>query len=111
LAEAQSLGDEGLRLALDVEARECIFQGRILLARLALARGEGVATQERLRAMLAATKDEVERAALHYELWEVSQDASHAQQADQLYDALYARTPNIQYRNRLDALRGAGVAG
>jgi hypothetical protein len=69
--------------------------------------------------MLAETEDEKEQAILHYELWkaqtlkvsepfEVSGE-DHRQKALELYQNLYEKTPNFEYKQRIEELLGEEV--
>jgi class 3 adenylate cyclase/tetratricopeptide (TPR) repeat protein len=52
------------------------------------------------------TSDEMQPAAWHFALWQVTGDESHRQQAAERYQALYARTPNVLFRQRYNQLTG-----
>ena len=47
-----------------------------------------------------------ELASIHQALWRLGESAESREQAIALYEALYAHTPNIEYRDRLRELRG-----
>ena len=60
-----------------------------------------------LATLLQAAQGEAEQAAIHYELWRLDHgQEAHRQQAAAAYQALYAQTPNVEYKWRYEALSG-----
>ena len=55
--------------------------------------------------MLQQTEDDAQIATLHYELWQMTQDEEHCQAALNLYQTLYATTPNIEYKERMEEMQ------
>ncbi len=43
-------------------------------------------------------------AVIHYELWKLTDDASHRDKAMEMYRALYEKTPNYEYKKRMEEL-------
>ena len=105
--EAEALNAAGLRLALEIGRQDTRFNGEVLAARLLHARGDPAAARERFMALLAASDDQTEQAALHYELWRLDRAPQHGQTALALYRQLFARTPNIEYQKRIRQLEAA----
>jgi len=102
--EARVISTEGLRIAEETGTKEYIFQGNVLSAKIELALGN-VDAPRRLEDMLQQTQDEAEIAALHYELWKMTHDEEHRQTAFNLYQSLYANTPNIEYKERMEEMQ------
>jgi len=106
--EAQVLITEGLRIAEELGNKEYMFKGKVLSAKVDFALGnEGAPC--RLEEMLQQTEDDAEIATLHYELWKMTHNDEHRRAALKLYQALYERTPNIDYKTRMEELQGFGI--
>jgi hypothetical protein len=103
-AEAQALNQEGLRIAEEVGRKEYILQGSILSAKVDFTLGNKDALH-RLKNMLQQTDDNAEIAILHYELWKMAFSEEHRQAALDLYKTLYAATPNIDYKRRMEEMK------
>jgi class 3 adenylate cyclase/tetratricopeptide (TPR) repeat protein len=108
-AAAQPLNDEALSIAAQVEHKDVQFKAQVLALCLRIVLGqiappEAVGEFERL---LGEWPDDAEQAAIQYEIWRVDQDQEpHRQQAADLYRALYAQTPNVEYKQRYEELTG-----
>ena len=101
--EARILNAEGIRFAEQVEDPEYLFKGNVLSTKLAFVLGDESAPY-RLNDMLKQTLKEVEIAVLHYELWKMTHKENHLQIALNLYQKLYATTPNIKYKARIEEM-------
>lgn len=97
-ADAAPLNTAALDTAREVERKEIEFAALVLDARLR-------AAPDDLIALLDIWTQDDQQAALHYELARLGQD-DHRRQAADLYRALYAKTPNVEYRERYAALTG-----
>ncbi len=126
--EAQMLNAEGLQFAQEVGRKDYIFKGKALSAKIQFQLLKKRACPERrrrelimrngmepLEEMLAETEDEVQKAELHYELYQliVNNDEliaegynpeSHCRPALELYRKLYEKTPKIKYKKRAEEL-------
>ncbi len=101
--DAQAVNAEGLRFAEEVNDNEYMFKGQVLSAKVDFALGnEDVPF--RLEGMLQQTEDDAELAALHYELWKMTHSEKHRQAALNFYQTLYATTPNIEYKTRMEEM-------
>jgi class 3 adenylate cyclase/tetratricopeptide (TPR) repeat protein len=103
--EAQVLTTEGLQIAEELGDKEYIFKSKVLSARIAFSLGNKDAPR-RLEEMLQQTEDDMEVATLSYELWKMTHNDEHRQTALTLYHPLYATTPNIEYKTRMEELQG-----
>lgn len=107
-AEADALNREALELVQTLNYEEFISPILALQAKLDVALHRltpGVAAL-RLEELLAETQEERHQALLHDTLWELTGEETHRQQAAALYAALYAESPEIQYRQRYRVLTG-----
>jgi len=102
--EAQALSAEGLRIAEEIEDPEYTFKGKVLSAKIAFAMGNKDALC-RFETMLQQTEDDVEIATIHYELGKMNHNEDHWQIALNLYQRLYATTPNIEYKRRIEEMQ------
>ena len=104
--EAQEAIKEGLQIALTINRKEYIFQGRLVDARLALASGDLKAGRAQLQALLTDAHKEEERAMVHYRLGQIPEQAAlaHKQTALKVYRELFKRTPKAEYRRRIHEL-------
>ena len=102
--EAQALNLEGLQIAEEIGRKDYSLQGNVLSAKVDFALGDKDAPR-RLGEMLQQAEDKVEIATLHYELWKMTQEDEHRQTAFNFYQTLYAITPNIEYKTRMEELQ------
>jgi predicted ATPase/DNA-binding SARP family transcriptional activator len=107
LEAAAALTLEGASLAEAQSRRDELLRARILEAKIANARGERGVAGQMLHRLLAGAEDELQRADVHFALWELGQDGMHAQAALRLYRELYRRTPRHRDRERMDRLTAA----
>ncbi len=118
-AEAQILNAEGLQLAKEVGNKEKIFKGKVFLAKIDFAQGNHELASQNLTSMLEEAEEESEQAELHYELWKMlvsstssGQALSGAEETEQQhrnealarYKHLYEKTPDFQYKKRIEEL-------
>ncbi|MCB9216845.1 MAG: tetratricopeptide repeat protein [Candidatus Kapaibacterium sp.] len=103
---ARNDAEDSLDIAREISSVSSAFAARILLARVGDAEGETARAIAHLRAMLPEAPDDVQRADLHYRLWELSPEHrnEHRASAERLYRDLYAVTPKLEYRSRLEEL-------
>ena len=107
-AEAQAANDQALRLAAQVERKEILFKAQLLAIDLRVAlgqRGHETPATECAR-LLDVWPEDGEQAAIYYQLWRLAGSTDHQSRAAELYHQLYARTPNVEYRQRIQELTG-----
>ena len=115
ILKARACNAEGLQYAEDIGNKSQIFAGRAQKAKIDFALGHKEKAVELLINMLIETANEDEMAELHFELWKMNQTFggfsrlsdskdNHHTVALKLYNKLYAKTPNIEYKNRIDEL-------
>ena len=105
--DSASLNDEALSIAQQVGRKEIEFKAQVTATRLADPQNDPSAAIERLTALLAEWPEDAEQAALYYEIWRADGAQNGAcETAARLYHTLYERTPNIEYRERYEALTG-----
>jgi tetratricopeptide (TPR) repeat protein len=110
-AAAQAADDEALGLAVEIESTDIEFKARLLAVdvRVALGQTNRATARGEYEALLARWTEASEQAAIYYALWRLSDANEERQQATILYRDLYARTPNVEYRRRLEELSGEPV--
>jgi len=107
--EAQPLVEEALTVAEQLGDQETRFKAHLLSIRLQVALGQmdRAAALAQLEEMCDVYTREEERAALHFELWRLDEEReADGRAAAELYRNLYARTPNVAYRQRYETLTG-----
>lgn len=108
-AEAQVLSQEALTIATELKRKDIQFEAQVLAIRLQRAQCQidmqrAIAELERLR---ARWPDDPEQAWLDYEIWQIDPGRERERHnAAQLYQRLYAQTPNIDFRERYGQLTG-----
>jgi tetratricopeptide (TPR) repeat protein len=105
LDQAQTLATEGVGLAQEVVRPQTIFEGQLLQAKIAFARGQEALARQQLQALFNLAGNEARQAALHYELWRMDQGQEQARLALTYYRRLAAQTTNVLYRERLNELQ------
>ncbi len=107
-ASAQPLNDEALAIARQVGRKEIEFKAQVAAIRFAAQQSIDVpAAAERFTALLGDWPDEAEQAALYYEIWQLDRSqVAPRDAAAARYRTLCERTPNIEYRQRYEALTG-----
>jgi tetratricopeptide (TPR) repeat protein len=109
-AEAEPINQEALDIAGLVGRKEIQFQAQLLAVRIRIALGQGdppTAIGE-LEALRSEWPGDAEQAAIDYTIWLLDSERELSRRAAaERYRALYARTPNIEYRWRYTQLSGA----
>jgi tetratricopeptide (TPR) repeat protein len=107
--ESQTLAQEALTVAEEVEERDVLFDTMVLMIHLRLATQQidrQKAVSE-LESLLAKWTDDAQQAALHYEIWHVDQAQQTSRMTSaNLYRDLYTRKPDMIYRQRYETLTG-----
>ena len=82
------------------------FFGKIIGVHIDFANGDEKSLKQ-LYEMIEETQDEREKAPLYYELWKLEtgeKKEKHRQKALYIYQKLYEKIPNIEYKNRIKEL-------
>jgi DNA-binding SARP family transcriptional activator len=108
-AEARRVNDEALSMATHIGQVDIQFPAKLLSLRLRVALhelDESAAIKE-MEALLAEWSEDHQQAAIYYELWRLDSALEpQRRSAITLYERLYARTPNLTYRQRYQELTG-----
>ena len=111
LREARKWAEECVALSEHLNKPDTRFGGRLVLARIDHALGESVSALNRLDELFAQAQSEIEQAGILYELSKIHRDMGnpdqatpHTDRALELYRRLYARTPRVIYRRRIEEL-------
>lgn len=105
--EAWQTNEEGLKYAKEISLTERILQSKILAARLEVAMGKIEAAHQRLNSMLKGEPDVFTLGYVHYELWQLTKEESHAREALTHYREAYIQIPFIEYKERSKLLSEA----
>ena len=81
-----------------------ILEGNVLLTKIDFALGKKEEAISHLSAMLTSVTDEVMLASLRYELWKMTEQEDHRQNALEGYQKLYTKTPRFDYKKRIEEL-------
>lgn len=98
-----------MSIAQEIGGEDVVFAARILADKLDLHfnrhdKSQPERTLAALQAMLSETSGEEQTATLHYELWKMTQHSGNKEKALQIYQNLYEKTPNVEYRKRIEEL-------
>ncbi|MBI5001503.1 MAG: tetratricopeptide repeat protein [Euryarchaeota archaeon] len=105
--DSEALNAEAESIATEVKRDQIIFNCRILSLKL-LALTDKWAAASSLRAMLESAKEDKEAATIHYEISLITGEESHRRAGHELFSKLYAKTPNILFKERAEELRSKG---
>ena len=109
-AAAQILNDEGVQLATKAKQPTALFEGKIVAAKLAQVQVGGDAGRRQLQALLADTNDKIEKARLHYELWQLGNGDKLGRIALKLYQQLEAAGDlDYEHKEHLSILKAEGL--
>ncbi len=98
-----SSAEEARKIALELERGDVVFGATVLLHKVH-ARTDSAGAAEALLALLESSSDDADKAVLRYELYKLKDDEKQRKEALKLYRQLYRKTPNIEYKNRIDEL-------
>jgi len=99
----QIFNNEALEIAKEIKRNDIVFNSTILSLKLtALTEAEEAALN--LTKMLETETEEEYIATIHYEIYKINHSIEHQQKALAIYSELYATTPNIEYKNRIEEL-------
>lgn len=87
------------------------FEAQMLSAIVLHAKGQSQEAHELLKDLHTIRGTEAQHAALHYTLWRVNCTEEYARVAQDLYQRLVCKTPNIEYQERLQELQLAREKG
>lgn len=102
--EAKNLNDEAMQMAEEMQLNDILFQCEVLKSRILFEEDRNSAI-EKLKNLLNDNSDEVKRATLHYELFQMTGDDFHKNKALNIYQKLYEKSPNIDYRDMVEELQ------
>jgi class 3 adenylate cyclase/tetratricopeptide (TPR) repeat protein len=107
-AEAQAANDQALQVAAQVERKEILFKAQLLAIdlRVALGQRSHETPAAECASLLDVWPEDGEQAAIYYQLWRLTGSADQQSRAAELYHRLYAHTPNVEYRQRIQELTG-----
>jgi tetratricopeptide (TPR) repeat protein len=108
-AEAQSMNQEALQIAKEINRSETQLAAQLLAIQLqvALSQTDVPTAAAELEVLLQTWTDQLEQAGIHYTIWRVNPARESSRQtAAQLYQELYEGSPNIEYRQRYAELTG-----
>ena len=109
--QAETVLDEALQNQSFESVPAAHFEAQVLSAMVYRARGQSQEADQRLKALHNASKTEAQHAALHYHLWQINGTEEHARAALGHYQDLVDKAPNIQYKERLQALQASRGKG
>jgi tetratricopeptide (TPR) repeat protein len=98
--------DETLRLAKSVNHPQVQVAARLLQLRLQAETQERPFIINQLSKLLAPDLDEVQRAAVQYEICLLDESAEMCKETAVLFQKLYRQTPNVIYKRRYERLSG-----
>jgi tetratricopeptide (TPR) repeat protein len=108
LDRARDRASECLQISSELRKPDTLFSSRVLLARIDAATGKRTAAIEALLKLLEDVEGHAQRAEILYRLSEIDSSASarqqHAEKALALYTELWSKTPNHEFRERIDEL-------
>ncbi len=105
ISSARQLLEEGKDIALALGNTDLTFGANILRAQVIIAEDNKPEALRQLHQMMALARNDREEAAIHFELRRIADDPTpHREKAIELYQSMYARTPQYIYRIRLDEL-------
>jgi hypothetical protein len=91
-------------MAEDIGRKDVVFDCKVLKIR-ARALSDNNAAVSGLKEMLKNTTDDREIAVIYDELFTMTKDADVLSKAISLYEKIYSRYPNVEYKNRILELR------
>ncbi|MCP4400413.1 MAG: tetratricopeptide repeat protein [bacterium] len=104
--EARLVNVEGQQAAQEVGRQAKIFQSNVLSAKIDFVLDKQEHAVTLLTEMLAQTKDNAQRAELHYELSQFGvEHENHRKEALRLYQKLYEKTPKVEWKKRIEKLK------
>ncbi|MFC1850997.1 tetratricopeptide repeat protein [candidate division CSSED10-310 bacterium] len=110
--EARQLLDEVLQLDPENKISDYTFRFKLLSELIHFAEADSKQARdtiiERMTSMLARAKENYQRARLHYELFLMTNQQSHGNQATNLFKQLYQEHPKLGYKSILEKLGNPG---
>jgi len=106
--EARVFNLEANQIANEITRKDVIFNSTILDNKL-LALENPTEAVANLFQMLESETDSENLATIHYEIYKINKSKEHGQKALHIYQELYGKTPNIEYKNRIDEFIDLGL--
>jgi len=100
---AKSTNNEANQMAIEVQRKDIVFSSTLLSHKLqALENPKEAVTN--LTQMLSTETEDENVAAIHYEIYQINHSDEHRHEALERYQKLYAKTPNIDYKEKIEEL-------
>ncbi len=109
LQTAREHAEECVAISEELSKPDTLSSGRVLLARIDAAEGEGDRAIENLQTMLENATSSEEQAELHYWLWKLGAPG-HREDALALYEELYQAVPNYDYHLHIEELKAVATS-
>jgi hypothetical protein len=97
--ESTVLNDEALQIAQEIDRKDVIFDCQILRIKVLALRDNDMASSE-LNKILKNTTDDRGIATIYDVLFTLTKDADVLSKTISLYEKIYNKFPNIEYKNR-----------
>jgi len=105
LSEAEALNNEASQIAHRVGHQDIIFATKVEMARIMAARGNSEGAVEELSALATQHTDQETQAIIYYTLTGITGDHDYRDTAHNLYEQLYRKTPNHEFRRRASEMK------
>ncbi|KAA3604001.1 MAG: hypothetical protein DWQ06_05480 [Calditrichaeota bacterium] len=92
----------------DKFAKQNLFESKILSSKINFALGDKTNPPKQLLEMLSQTEVKEEIATLNYEIWKMTSEDKYKIEALKLFQELYSKTPNFEYKKRIKELENQG---
>jgi tetratricopeptide (TPR) repeat protein/class 3 adenylate cyclase len=99
----RAINDEALQIANELNDPGQIFNSEVMNCKLTAQEDQEKAV-ETLTGMIGKVSDEVNRAVLSYEIWQINKSEEHKNSALELFKKLYEGTENFDYKAIIDEL-------
>jgi len=100
---AKLLNQEANSISTEIANKDIIFKTTILSCKL-IALYKPTEAISKLTQMLESETEISNSALVHYEIYKINRSTEHQQKALDICQQLYEKTPNIEYKNRIDEL-------
>lgn len=108
--QAKAVSREAMAKAHEINLTDIKFLSQLLQAKIRFQTDQSTATRE-LEKMLPVFDRDQEKAAIYYELFQITKNEKWQSDARQLYEKLFRKTPRIEYKNRIAQLTTTKSSG
>ncbi len=108
--KAKILNEKALSLSEEIKRQDILFLACVLSAKINFAMGDKETAISTLEDLISPTKEEWEIATLNYELYKMTNKKTCGQKAQKLYQVLYKKKPNIEYKEKIEELEDVSQA-